>query len=56
MGGAKTACAFVPENIPTMGAGMGAGMGVSLWARVLCAVFSPIQTAKKNFKKIEKSA
>ena len=25
MGGAKTACAFAPENIPPYGAGMGAG-------------------------------
>ena len=54
MGGAKTACAFVPEKYPPMGADAD-GRGRFPMGGVRCAVFSPIQTAKKSFKKIEKS-
>ena len=54
MGGAKTACAFVPENYSPMGAGMGAGMGVPPWGGGCGALsFHLYRTAKKVFKKLQ---
>ena len=53
MRGAKTACAFVPENHSPIGAGMGAGMAVP-YGRGGCAVFSPVPNGeKKFFKKLQ---
>ena len=48
VGGAKTACAFAPENHSPICAGMGAGVGVPLWGGAVRCIFAHTD-GEKNF-------